>query len=150
MELAKDGILVTTVNPGLTRTGSPRHAIFKGQPRAEYAWFSISDGLPGLSMNAARAARQIVDAAVFGTAEITLSLPAKLASMSYGLAPALNIEIAALMNRLFPRPGNRLERIGRDSESWMTRSFLGFFNRRAERQYNQLTPFDGVHDGRSA
>ena len=33
-ELARDGILVTTVIPGLMRTGSPRHALFKGQHRA--------------------------------------------------------------------------------------------------------------------
>ena len=33
-ELAKDGIYVTTVCPGLMRTGSPRNALFKGQHRA--------------------------------------------------------------------------------------------------------------------
>ncbi len=36
-ELAKDGIVVTTVSPGLMRTGSPRKVFFKGQHRAEYA-----------------------------------------------------------------------------------------------------------------
>src|SRR5262249_17300153 len=51
-ELAKDGIVVTTVCPGLMRTGSPRNALFKGQHRAEYVWFSISDSLPILSMSA--------------------------------------------------------------------------------------------------
>src|SRR5207302_995684 len=49
-ELLKDGIYVTTVCPGLMRTGSPRNADFKGQHRAEYAWFSISDSLPFFSM----------------------------------------------------------------------------------------------------
>jgi len=34
-ELAKDGIVVTTVCPGLMRTGIPRNAKFKGQHRAE-------------------------------------------------------------------------------------------------------------------
>jgi NAD(P)-dependent dehydrogenase (short-subunit alcohol dehydrogenase family) len=38
-ELAKDGIVVTTVCPGLMRTGSPHRAFFKGQHRAEHAWF---------------------------------------------------------------------------------------------------------------
>ena len=32
-ELAKDGIAVITICPGLMRTGSPRHAIFKGRHR---------------------------------------------------------------------------------------------------------------------
>src|SRR3954453_24082204 len=38
-ELANQGIYVTTVCPGLMRTGSPRNAFFKGHHRAEYAWF---------------------------------------------------------------------------------------------------------------
>jgi short-subunit dehydrogenase len=75
-ELLKDGIYVTTVCPGLMRTGSPRNALFKGNNQAEYAWFSISDALPLISMSAKRAARQIVDATVRGDAEIVLSLPA--------------------------------------------------------------------------
>src|SRR5919201_401355 len=45
-ELAKDGIVVTTVCPGLMRTGSPPNAYFKGQNEKEYAWFAISDALP--------------------------------------------------------------------------------------------------------
>src|SRR5262249_52903527 len=48
-ELAKDNILVTTVIPGLMRTGSPPNATFKGRHREEYAWFSISDALPVVS-----------------------------------------------------------------------------------------------------
>src|SRR5262249_43237660 len=51
--------LVTTVCPGLMRTGSPRNALFKGDNRAEYAWFSVADSLPVLSINTKRAARQI-------------------------------------------------------------------------------------------
>ena len=39
------------------RTGSPMNADVKGQHEAEYAWFAISDSLPGLSMSAERAAR---------------------------------------------------------------------------------------------
>ena len=61
-EVMKDGIVVTTVVPGLMRTGSPRNANFKGQNELEHAWFSIADSLPGLSMDADRAATQILDA----------------------------------------------------------------------------------------
>jgi short-subunit dehydrogenase len=49
-ELAKDGIFVTMVTPGLMRTGSPPNAHFKGNRRAEYAWFSISDALAVISI----------------------------------------------------------------------------------------------------
>src|SRR5262249_29078614 len=59
-ELMKDGILVTTVVPGLMRTGSPRNAFFKGQNEAEYAWFKIGDSIPVLTTSAERAARRIV------------------------------------------------------------------------------------------
>ena len=56
--------------------------------------FSISDGLPVLSTNARRAARQIVDACVRGNAEVVLSLPANRMrymlsrKRSYNVAPA--------------------------------------------------------------
>ena len=76
-ELMKDGIEVTTVCPGLMRTGSPRNADFKGQHRFEYAWFSISDALPLLTVSAENAARQIVHACKRGQAELVISIPAK-------------------------------------------------------------------------
>lgn len=71
-ELATDGIKVTNVCPGLMRTGSPRNATFKGQHRAEYAWFTISDSLPFTSISAERAARQILAACKRGEAEVVL------------------------------------------------------------------------------
>ena len=68
-ELTKDGVYVTTVCPGFMRTGSPRNAKFKGQHRAEYAWFSIVNSMPLISMNADRAARQIISACRYGRAK---------------------------------------------------------------------------------
>ena len=61
-ELAKDRIYVTTVCPGMMRTGSPFNAWFKGRHRDEFTWFAISDSAPVLSIAGARAASQIVDA----------------------------------------------------------------------------------------
>src|ERR1700694_4855674 len=69
-ELAKDGISVTTVNPGLTRTGSPRNVDVTGQHGKEYSWFILADSLPGISMDARRAAREIVQACISGTGEV--------------------------------------------------------------------------------
>src|SRR5205085_666780 len=77
-ELAKDNILVTTVCPGLMRTGSPRNATFKGRHRAEYAWFAISDALPVTSIQAERAAGQIVAACKRGQAELVITTQAVL------------------------------------------------------------------------
>ena len=45
-ELAKDGIRVTTVCPGLMRTGSAGHALVKGHHQAEFAWFGALSSLP--------------------------------------------------------------------------------------------------------
>src|SRR5690606_263145 len=68
-ELVKDGVFVTTACPGLMRTGSPRNASFRGNHRAEHAWFDIADNLPLVSMSAERAAGQILDACVHGDPE---------------------------------------------------------------------------------
>ena len=55
-ELARDGIHVTTVTPGMMRTGSQVNAKFKGNHGAEYTWFSLSTALPFAAVNAERAA----------------------------------------------------------------------------------------------
>ena len=65
-ELARDGIVVTTIVPGLLRTGSYFNAFFKGNKPAEFAWFGLGDNLPGLSISAERAAREIVGATQAG------------------------------------------------------------------------------------
>ncbi len=104
-ELAKDGIVVTTVCPGLMRTGSARHAWMRGQADAEYAWFKVVSSLPGLAMNPRRAARQILDASARGDAEVVLSLPAKVLAGLYGLAPSLAQNVLGVVTRVLPGPG---------------------------------------------
>ncbi len=51
-ELAKNHISVTTVAPGLMRTGSHANAIFKGDHRKEYSWFALGATLPVSAMEA--------------------------------------------------------------------------------------------------
>jgi NAD(P)-dependent dehydrogenase (short-subunit alcohol dehydrogenase family) len=99
-ELRASGILVTTVCPGLMRTGSPRHALFKGQHDAEYTWFSLADNLPLLSMDVERAARRILNAVRSGKSHVVLSLPAKIADKVHGLFPGLTSDVLGLANRL--------------------------------------------------
>ncbi len=53
-ELSREGVSVTTVCPGLMRTGSPRNATFKGNRPAEYAWFDLMASSPLTSISAAR------------------------------------------------------------------------------------------------
>jgi NAD(P)-dependent dehydrogenase (short-subunit alcohol dehydrogenase family) len=119
-ELARDNIVVTTVCPGLMRTGSPVNATFKGRQPHEYAWFAISDSLPLVSIDAPRAARQILDACRHGDAELVITAAATLAVLARTAAPELFAQAMALVNRVLPGPtgaeGDRPQR-GRESES---------------------------------
>jgi NAD(P)-dependent dehydrogenase (short-subunit alcohol dehydrogenase family) len=116
-ELAKDNIKVTTVVPGLMRTGSPVNASFKGRHHAEYAWFAAGDSSHLTAMQAERAARQIISAMQRGRPEITLSVQAKLATRLFGLAPVLAQRALALIDRLLPKPGGIGEAEALGSES---------------------------------
>jgi NAD(P)-dependent dehydrogenase (short-subunit alcohol dehydrogenase family) len=143
-ELAKENIFVTTVCPGLMRTGSPRNALFKGQHRAEYAWFSISAGMPLLSMDAHRAARQIISACRCGRAQLTLSLPAKLAVAIDALAPELTADLASIAGRVLPAPGGIGRNIvaGKYSTSAWSPSVLTTLNERAAEENNQMAEIE--------
>jgi NAD(P)-dependent dehydrogenase (short-subunit alcohol dehydrogenase family) len=139
-ELAKDGVLVTTVCPGLMRTGSPRNADFKGQHRAEYAWFSISDSLPLASMKAERAARQVVAACRRGDAEVVLSIQAQMAVLFHGLFPGLTADLLGMINRLLPAPGGigKRKAKGKDSSSAISPSLLTALNEQAAARNNEI------------
>ncbi|MBV9093412.1 MAG: SDR family oxidoreductase, partial [Streptosporangiaceae bacterium] len=51
-ELGRGPVTVTTVVPGLMRTGSHVQARFAGQPEKEFTWFSLGASLPLVSMDA--------------------------------------------------------------------------------------------------
>jgi short-subunit dehydrogenase len=116
-ELLKDGIVVTTVAPGLMRTGSPRNANFKGQNRLEHAWFSIADSLPLISMDADRAATQILNACKRGDVEITLTAPARVAAVLDELFPEFTGGLLAIANRMLPDAGGIGHQVAKGSES---------------------------------
>jgi NAD(P)-dependent dehydrogenase (short-subunit alcohol dehydrogenase family) len=101
-ELARDNIAVTTVLPGLMRTGSPFNAWFKGRHHDEFTWFAISDSLPLATIDADRAASQIVEACRHGDAELVVSWPAKLAIAAHALVPEAVALAMRLTNRLLP------------------------------------------------
>lgn len=108
-ELTGTGLTVTTVVPGLMRTGSHLRAYFKGDRGREFAWFSLAASLPLLSMDAERAARRVVKAGMAGRAELILTPAAKLAARVHGLFPATTVRTLGLMNRLLPKPGRAAE-----------------------------------------
>jgi len=105
-ELAGDGIHVTTVFPGLMRTGSPFNALFKGRHREEFAWFTIADSLPVATVDGRRAAAKLVDACRYGDAELVIGWPARLAALAQALAPGLVAEAAIVADRLVLPPAD--------------------------------------------
>jgi short-subunit dehydrogenase len=125
-ELAKDNIEVTTVCPGLMRTGSHVNAVFKGQNEKEFAWFSIGNALPVSSISAESAARQIVEACRRGDAELIISIQAELAAKMNALFPEITSGMLELINRLLPSAGGIGEgyALGKDSQSFVSPSFL--------------------------
>jgi short-subunit dehydrogenase len=138
-ELAKDGIHVTTIVPGLMRTGSHVNAYFKGDHKSEYAWFSLAATNPVSSISARRAARSIVRAIRRGQSELILSVPAKVAVAVHGLFPGTTARLMGVTNRIIPGTGDdtKVRVRGEESESAVSRSALTELGRRATHEYLQ-------------
>jgi NAD(P)-dependent dehydrogenase (short-subunit alcohol dehydrogenase family) len=142
-EVVADGIKVVTVCPGLMRTGSPRNAVFRGKHRSEYAWFSISDALPGLSISAETAARRILAATRRGDAEVLFPITVRAAAIAKTIAPGLTANLLGIVDRLLPKAGRSGERRkGADSQSWLSPSWLTRLGDRAAKEYNQMDSAD--------
>lgn len=104
-ELAPAGIRVTTIVPGLMRTGSHLKAEFKGHQSEEYSWFAAGAATPLVSIGAEQAARSIVRATLRGDSEKILSVPAGILAQLNGLVPGLTSEILTFVNRFLPSEG---------------------------------------------
>jgi NAD(P)-dependent dehydrogenase (short-subunit alcohol dehydrogenase family) len=145
-EVAGDGVTVTTAVPGLMRTGSPRNATFRGNHRAEYAWFSIGDSLPGISVSADEAARRILAAARRGDAEVSFPAVTRLAVIAAAVAPGATAAALGLASRLLPSaPAQRTgRRAGRESQSSLSPSWLTRKGDEAARRFNQIAPAEGA------
>jgi len=143
-ELVKDGIYVTTVIPGLMRTGSPRNADFKGQNEAEYAWFKVGDSLPLLTVSAERAARDVIEAARRGAVELIIGAVTKIGVMFDQNFPEWGGEITGVAARLLPSPGGigLQSRKGSESESAVSESVAATLTDRAARRNNEV-PVNG-------
>jgi short-subunit dehydrogenase len=127
-ELARDKIYVTTVAPGMMRTGSHVNAKFKGRHDKEFAWFAASAGAPFISMNANRAARKILSACRRGQPSLTLTFAARGLIVGNALFPNVIGYAMRIANRFLPdaagdkgsqsRAGSELPR---RTPEWMTR-----------------------------
>ena len=98
-ELRHKGIRVTTVCPGLMRTGGEAHAEFLGDAEAERRWFSLGTKTPIVSVSARHAASRIYSAVSSGRAEITISPQAWVLARKAALFPETMQHASALANR---------------------------------------------------
>jgi NAD(P)-dependent dehydrogenase (short-subunit alcohol dehydrogenase family) len=143
-ELTGSGIQVTTIIPGLMRTGSYLNAFFKGHQQDEFRWFSVGDNLPFISIDGERAAQAIVQAVRRGETEYILTLPAKGLTRLYGLLPNVAIRIIGAVARfLLPAPTHNpvtergieiQQRLGEPFFNWLTG-----WGRSAAERFNQYS-----------
>lgn len=140
-ELAHRNIRVTTVIPGLMRTGSFVNALFKGKREREMDWFALSASLPILTVSADRAAAKIVSASLRGKTMLTIGWTAKAGSVAHGLFPGLTVRVLALVNRLLPKAPvaatHAPAEMGRYHRDRLTRSRLTVLGAIAERRFNE-------------
>lgn len=140
-ELHADNIRITTVCPWLMRTGSHYNALFKGQHKAIFTEFALAGSLPGFSMNAERAARQILVACQRGRAEIILAPQARLLYRLSTLMPETFARLLTLANRIMPGPvgkeGDRTQ-TGWDSVTALAPSLLTRLADKAAVRNNEL------------
>jgi NAD(P)-dependent dehydrogenase (short-subunit alcohol dehydrogenase family) len=112
-ELRAKGIRVTTVLPGLMRTGSHLQAWFKGDRRTEFALFSLVGGAPGTSMSAERAARLILAAAARGQSDAVIPFSYRQLSKLTATFPNTTVATLAAVNAMMPGSRTRFAAQGK-------------------------------------
>lgn len=132
-ELAKENIFVTTVCPGLMRTGSTKQALFKGTADLEKSWFEGLASVPGISIDAERAARQILDAGRRAKPYLIVSLPARVAVAFHNLAPNTSSRFMSLMDRGLPSGDSEETFKGYETPAALPK-FLTYFTKKAAKK----------------
>ena len=142
-ELGRGPVTVTTVVPGLMRTGSHVNAEFAGQRDKEFTWFGLGASLPLISMDAERAARQIVAGVAQRRPEIFLTPAGQVVSRVAGLAPELTTAVLhAVQNLILPDPDGTAEAVpGRGLRGALPEPVFGALTsmgRTAAARFNEL------------
>jgi NAD(P)-dependent dehydrogenase (short-subunit alcohol dehydrogenase family) len=118
-EVASEGIRVTTVSPGLMRTGSAVSSpLMKGNHEAEFGWFATLSSMPFFTIQADRAARKILAACRYGDPYLAITPQARLATIAEAIAPNLFARALEIGGRLLPAPagpGGDREKLARES-----------------------------------
>ncbi len=102
-ELGRGPVTVTPVVPGRKRPGARGRGEVAGAREQEFTWFSLAASLPLISMDAERAARQIVAGMAARRPEVFLTPASQLVGRLAGLAPELTAPLLhAVQNAVLP------------------------------------------------
>lgn len=149
-ELAKEKIPVTTVYPALLQTGSPIHAVFKGNHQKEFAWFASADVMPGLAWPAEKAAVEIVKACAVGQREVILSFLARARMIVASFFPEVMGAFFSLVNRFLPSGQSDQYLTGSQSRQLFDNSIvlkpLQQRSQEAEKKWNQKGREDALYN----
>lgn len=143
-ELMGSGISVSTIIPGLMRTGGHWNGDYHGQTEQEYAWFSAMGSLPLVSIDANAAAEIIVRGVLRGKQTIIFTPLARVGARLYGMAPRVMTRVIGYAAHLLPPPGDG-HAVGHQADARLRSRFfdrLTELGRRAVHDLNQL----GAHD----
>jgi short-subunit dehydrogenase len=101
-ELRKDNIHVTTIIPGLMRTGSYVNALFPENKKDEFKIFSFMSSTPLLTLDADKAARRILKATEKKRIQKILGFQARAAIELHHFFPNFTVRMFGLLNRILP------------------------------------------------
>ena len=139
-EYRKDGIYVTTVNPGLFRSGSVYNIGVKGQHEKEFAWFNTMGANVLTSSSVEETARKIINACRYGEAEIITNFPARLLALANDVFPEITADVSGLINEyILPDPtGDTIQKSGLESDSNLIPEHLRERSKKAADKNNEF------------
>lgn len=101
-ELRKDNIYVTTIIPGLMRTGSYVNALFQKDNKKEFKLFSLMSTAPLITISAERAARKTIEAIKQKRVQKILGMPAKALIELNHFFPETTVKLFSVISRFLP------------------------------------------------
>jgi len=110
-ELRHEGIYVTTIIPGLMRTGSYVNALFQKGNRKEFRLFSAMSTAPLITISTDKAVREIITAIRKKSIFKILGLPAKIIHQLHHFFPETIIRAYGLVEKYIPSRHSKAEYI---------------------------------------
>jgi NAD(P)-dependent dehydrogenase (short-subunit alcohol dehydrogenase family) len=105
VELAREGVYVSTIAPPPIRNGAPLSVHFNGDVEGEFTWFTRTLTSRLSAVSAERTARVVVDALRDGSGERAVGLTSWLLARAHGVAPNLVLEAQRVIERFMPPAG---------------------------------------------